>query len=63
MEELNSNYMIDKNEELSEKRNEKKSLITFAKFNKLFCIPLLFALFYFLSDLFEALFDGTNIIY
>ena len=62
MEELNSNYMIVKNEELSEKRNEKKSLITFAKFNKLFCIPLLFALFYFLSDLFETLFDGTNII-
>ena len=56
MKEKNSDEKIEKNEELIEDNDEKKSLITFAKLNKYFLIPFLSALFKFLSDLFGLLF-------
>ena len=42
MKELNSNDKIDQNEELTKinNKNNKSSLITFAKLNKLLLIPL-----------------------
>ena len=62
MEEFNLDEEIDKNDELNEKSNEKKSLITFAKLNKFFLIPILCAIFGFLNYLFEIIIDETEVI-
>ena len=53
MEDFYFDDKIEQNEELTEKANEKKSLITFSKLNKYFLILALFAIFNFLSSLFE----------
>ena len=62
MEVLNEDDQIEENEELTEKNNKKKSLITFAKLNKLFIIPFLFAILNFLSILFEDLIRKEKIL-
>ena len=62
MEELNEDDEIEQNEELTEKKNKKKSLITFAKLNKLFIIPFLFAILSFISNLFEDLIRKEKIL-
>ena len=62
MEVFYTNTIIEQNEELIEKTNENKSLITFAKFNKFFLIPILLAIFNFLSDLLEFIIDQSKVI-
>ena len=62
MEEFNLDEEIDKNDELTEKIHEKKSLITFAKLNKFFLIPFLFAIFIFISNLLEIIIGRTKVI-
>ena len=63
MEELNQDNGIEqKEEELIDKNNENKSLITFAKLNKLFLIPFSFIIFNILSNVFEDLIVGNGVI-
>ena len=62
MENLNSDDKIDQNEELTEISNKNKSLIKFSKVNILFLFPILFAIFNFVSNLFESLIDDTKVI-
>ena len=62
MQELNEDDENEQNEELTEVKDKNKSLITFAKLNKLFLIPFLFAILNFLSILFEGLIDKYNVL-
>ena len=62
MEDLYFDDKTEQNEELTEKTNEKKSLITFSKLNKYFLILALFAIFNFLSSLFENFIYYSNVI-
>ena len=57
MEKLNLDEKTDKDAELIEVNLKNKSLITFSKLNKYFLFPILFAIFYFISNLFEELID------
>ena len=56
MEELNLDEKIYK------QSKNYKSLIKFNKLNKYFLFPILFAIFYFISNLFEELIDQTEVI-
>ena len=62
MQEINEDDENEQNEELTEVKDKNKSLITFAKLNKLFLIPFLFAILNFLSILFEGLIDKYNVL-
>ena len=63
MEDLNFDEKTDDNYELSEKTNRiNKSLITFAKFDKFFLIPILLSIFNFLADLIEEIIDRANVL-
>ena len=62
MEELYLDDKSEQNEELIEENKKNKSFITFSKLNKLFLIPFLYAIFYFLIYLFEYLIDKSEVI-
>ena len=61
MDDLYFDGKMEQSEESTKNNNQNKSFITFAKLDKYFLIPLLYALFNFLSILFNSLILNTGI--
>ena len=61
MEKIYFDEKIDQNEELTEKNSENKLFITFAKIDKYFIFPFLYALFNFLYNLFSSFIYDTGV--
>ena len=53
--------MIDQNDELTEKENKNEPLISFAKLNKYFLIPLSYPIFFFVSSILDETIAENNV--
>ena len=61
MDELEQEDMIDQNDELTEKENKNEPLISFAKLNKYFLIPLSYPIFFFISSILDETIAENNV--